>query len=65
MPFVLAALAVGHLIALHQEGSGNPLGINSRLDRVSFHPYYSLKDSYGIIMALVLLTVLVYFYQNM
>lgn len=47
MPFVLAALAVVHLIALHENGSNNPLGVESDIDKVPFHPYYSIKDIYG------------------
>ncbi|CAG8735855.1 5046_t:CDS:2, partial [Acaulospora colombiana] len=44
LPFVLAALAVMHLIALHVDASNNPLGISSKLDRVPFHPYFTFKD---------------------
>jgi len=47
LPFLLAALAVMHLIALHESGSGNMNGYTSNTDRVSFHPYYTFKDIFG------------------
>lgn len=47
LPFVLAGLAVVHLIALHENGSSNPLGIEAEIDKVPFHPYYSIKDLFG------------------
>jgi len=44
LPFILAALVIMHLLALHQDASGNPEGIASTSDRVRFHPYYTSKD---------------------
>lgn len=43
-PFLLAALSLAHLAALHQYGSTNPLGINAQTDLVDFYPYFYLKD---------------------
>ena len=41
LPFVLAALVLMHLIALHDSaGSGNPLGVSGNYDRLPFAPYY-------------------------
>jgi ubiquinol-cytochrome c reductase cytochrome b subunit len=41
LPFILAALALMHLIALHDSaGSGNPLGASGNYDRIPFAPYY-------------------------
>nr|ARH54544.1 cytochrome b [Ontholestes tessellatus] len=59
MPFIVAAMVMIHLLFLHQTGSNNPLGINSNIDKVPFHPYFSFKDLFGFIImifALVLLT---------
>lgn len=44
LPFILAALAAMHLLALHQDASNNPEGIASTSDRIRFHPYYTSKD---------------------
>ena len=40
LPFVLAALVVGHLIAVHIHGSNNPNGVTGHADRVGFYPYF-------------------------
>nr|YP_010954821.1 cytochrome b [Hemisodorcus macleayii]WMW30206.1 cytochrome b [Hemisodorcus macleayii] len=56
LPFIVAALVMIHLLFLHQTGSNNPLGTNSNIDKVPFHPYYSYKDIFGyIIMTSILM----------
>lgn len=47
MPFVLTALAVVHLISLHEHGSNNPLGVDGNIDKIPFHPYLTTKDAVG------------------
>jgi len=64
IPFVLAALAVIHIIALHEHGSNNPLGITANTDRIPFHPYYTIKDLAGFIVFFLLLALLVFYYPN-
>jgi len=64
LPFLLAALAVLHLIALHEHGSNNPLGVQSKADRVPFHPYYTFKDVAGFFVFFLLLAVIVFFAPN-
>nr|WRO45049.1 cytochrome b [Fissocantharis tridifformis] len=59
LPFIILAMAMVHLIFLHQTGSNNPLGTKSNLYKISFHPYFSFKDLVGflvMIMGLVILT---------
>nr|AML25957.1 cytochrome b [Staphylinidae sp. BMNH 1274222] len=58
MPFVVAALVMIHLLFLHQTGSNNPLGTNSNIDKIPFHPYFSFKDLFGFIMMVMILTLL-------
>nr|AYW52623.1 cytochrome b [Elateridae sp. JWH-2018] len=58
LPFVVAALSLVHLIFLHQTGSNNPLGTNSNIDKVPFHPYFSYKDLFGFIFMTMLLVTL-------
>ena len=43
LPFLLVALVIAHLIALHTHGSNNPNGIESTTDRYSMHPYLTFK----------------------
>lgn len=70
MPFALALLIMLHLVALRQNGSNNPdgieikdkLGANGRpLDGIPFHPYYTVKDIFGVGVFLILFCVVVFF----
>ena len=49
MPFLIVGVVGVHLMALHQHGSGNPIGIDTKgpQDSIPFHPYYTIKDLYG------------------
>ena len=65
LPFVLAALALMHLIALHDTvGSGNPLGISGNYDRLPFAPYFIFKDLITIFLFILVLSVFVFFMPN-
>nr|YP_009630816.1 cytochrome b [Notocrypta curvifascia]QBS14477.1 cytochrome b [Notocrypta curvifascia] len=57
-PFIILALSMIHLIFLHQTGSNNPLGINSNIDKIPFHPFFTYKDLIGIIILLLCLLML-------
>nr|UKE80175.1 cytochrome b [Pyrota palpalis] len=57
-PFIVAALVMIHLLFLHQTGSNNPLGTNSNIDKISFHPYFSFKDLLGFIIMIMTLVIL-------
>lgn len=63
-PFVVIALALVHLIFLHQTGSNNPLGTNSNIDKIPFHPYFTFKDLFGFNVTLIILTVLTLYNPN-
>lgn len=39
---------------LHKEGSRNRIGINSNLDKVKFHPYFSIKDTRFILIIIII-----------
>jgi len=65
LPFVLAALALMHLIALHDTvGSGNPLGISGNYDRLPFSPYFIFKDLITIFLFILVLSIFVFFMPN-
>nr|AAF15196.1 cytochrome b [Monticolomys koopmani] len=61
LPFIIAALAMVHLLFLHETGSNNPSGLNSDADKIPFHPYYTIKDILGIMMLILVLISLVLF----
>nr|AIY61930.1 cytochrome b [Cryptotermes secundus] len=58
MPFVIAALAMVHLLFLHQTGSNNPLGLKSDTDKIPFHPYFVTKDIVGFVILFTALSTL-------
>ncbi len=65
LPFVIAGLAVVHLIALHEHGSNNPLGVDGNIDKIPFHPYYSIKDLFGYLNFAIFFASFVYFAPNL
>ena len=64
LPFILAALAAMHLLALHEHGSSNPLGLSGNTDRLPFHPYFTFKDLVTIFLFLLVLGLMVFYAPN-
>jgi len=65
LPFVLAALALMHLIVLHDTaGSGNPLGVSGNYERIPFAPYFIFKDLITIFLFIFVLSLFVFFMPN-
>ena len=65
LPFVIAAVSLVHLAALHQEGSGNPLGIDASGDKIPMYPYFIVKDLLGIVVFIIFFSFFVYFSPNL
>ncbi|OGA19994.1 MAG: cytochrome B [Betaproteobacteria bacterium RIFCSPLOWO2_12_FULL_63_13] len=71
IPFVLAGLVAAHLLALHEVGSNNPDGIEIKdnkdpktgipLDGIPFHPYYTVKDVFGVAVFMFVFAIIVFF----
>ena len=65
LPFVLTALVLMHLIALHDiAGSNNPLGISGNYDRLPFAPYFIFKDIITVFIFILVLSLFVFFMPN-
>jgi ubiquinol-cytochrome c reductase cytochrome b subunit len=69
LPFVLAGVVGLHIWALHVPGNNNPVGIlipqeNHRTDTVPFHPYYTVKDGFAILVFLLMFAAFVFFNPN-
>jgi ubiquinol-cytochrome c reductase cytochrome b/c1 subunit len=66
LPFVIVGVVFLHVAALHVTGSNNPLGIEPKgpQDTVTFHPYYTVKDSVGLGVLLIIFAILVFFAPN-
>nr|QHD26855.1 cytochrome b [Dioryctria yiai] len=58
LPFIILMMTMIHLLFLHMMGSNNPLGINSNLDKIPFHPFFLFKDLIGFIIMIFLLVML-------
>nr|YP_010894896.1 cytochrome b [Phortica longipenis]WJW73409.1 cytochrome b [Phortica longipenis] len=65
LPFIVLAMTMIHLLFLHQTGSNNPMGINSNIDKIPFHPYFSFKDIVGFLVMIMALIMLVLINPNL
>ena len=66
LPFVIVALVMLHLVALHVHGSNNPKGIDvkSPKDTISFHPYYTVKDFFGFGVYFLIFAFFIFYEPN-
>jgi len=66
LPFAIVGVVALHLVALHQFGSNNPTGIDVKSDgdTIPFHPYYTVKDYFGLGVYLIIFAALVFFAPN-
>jgi ubiquinol-cytochrome c reductase cytochrome b subunit len=63
LPFVIVAVVALHVVALHVHGSNNPLGIDPKgpQDTVPFHPYYTMKDGFGVMCFMIVYAAFTFF----
>jgi len=66
LPFVIVGVVILHLIALHRFGSNNPIGIDvkGKQDTIPFHPYYTIKDLFGLSVFATIFAAAVFFFPN-
>jgi ubiquinol-cytochrome c reductase cytochrome b subunit len=66
LPFLIVGVVFLHVVALHITGSNNPLGIEPKgpQDTIPFHPYYTIKDSFGLVIFLIVFAFFVFFAPN-
>ena len=66
LPFIIFALVFLHLWALHVHKSNNPLGIDVKgpQDSIPFHPYYTVKDMFGLAVMMIVWLGFVFFAPN-
>jgi ubiquinol-cytochrome c reductase cytochrome b subunit len=65
LPFLLSALALVHMMTLHTNGSSNPLGISSNVDKLAMHPYFIFKDLVTILVFFLALAVIIFYLPNL
>lgn len=70
LPLAILGLVVAHILALHEVGSNNPDGVEIKKnkdadgnpkDGIPFHPYYTVKDSFGLIVFLIFFSVVLFY----
>lgn len=66
LPFVIFAVVFLHIWALHVTGSNNPLGIDVKgeQDTLPFHPYYTMKDTFGLLVFVTIFAMFVFWMPN-
>lgn len=64
LPFLIAALSGLHIAVLHINRSNNPIGVPSNNDTLPFHPYYTVKDVFGLLFFFFLFALVVFFFPN-
>nr|QXG19177.1 cytochrome b [Drosophila buzzatii] len=65
LPFIVLAMTMIHLLFLHQTGSNNPIGLNSNMDKIPFHPYFTYSDIVGFIIMIFALISLILINPNL
>ena len=73
LPLVLLVLVLLHLVALRENGSNNPDGIEIKAnkdengipkDGIPFHPYYTVKDIFGVGFFLLIFAFVIFFWPE-
>nr|YP_009673889.1 cytochrome b [Amblyomma javanense]QDC21277.1 cytochrome b [Amblyomma javanense] len=59
LPFILMFMMLIHIMLLHEKGSSNPLGVSLNIDKIPFHPYFSIKDFQGIMIFLIPFSIMI------
>nr|BCW91769.1 cytochrome b [Ixodes pavlovskyi] len=59
LPFILLLMVMIHIMMIHEKGSSNPLGLNLNIDKIPFHPYFTVKDILGCMMTLFFFSIIV------
>ncbi|MEM9669232.1 MAG: cytochrome b N-terminal domain-containing protein [Pseudomonadota bacterium] len=67
LPFMIAAVVILHIWALHVPGNNNPTGVevkDVKKDTVPFHPYYTVKDGFAIVVFMIIFSAFVFYMPN-
>ncbi|MGO9135517.1 MAG: cytochrome b [Methylovirgula sp.] len=66
LPFMIAAVVVLHIWALHVPGSNNPTGVEvkSEKDTLPFHPYFTMKDAFALVCFLIFYCWFIFYIPN-
>lgn len=62
LPFILLIIILVHILLLHEKGSRNPLGLSINIDKIPFHPYFTIKDIIGAVIIIIIFSIIVIIY---
>jgi len=65
LPFLIAGLVIIHIALLHKDGSNNPLGVDSIGDKISFYPYFYVKDLFSFLCFVFFFSIILFYYPNL
>ena len=63
-PFLIAGLSLIHLALLHKDGSNNPLGVDTSVDKIPFYPYFIAKDLFAFFVFILIFSIFVLYFPN-
>ena len=66
IPFIILGIVILHIWALHVPGNNNPTGLDvqSKKDTIPFHPYYTVKDAFALVVFMILFAYFIFFAPN-
>lgn len=64
LPFAIVGVVIIHIALLHKDGSNNPLGVDSSVDKITFFPYFYFKDLFSVFIFLVFFSIFAFFLPN-
>ena len=63
-PFLIAGMSLVHLALLHKDGSNNPLGVDTSVDKIPFYPYFFVKDLFAFFVFMFVFSFFVFYFPN-
>jgi ubiquinol-cytochrome c reductase cytochrome b subunit len=65
LPFVMVGVVLLHLLLLHKDGSSAPISDTTGVDKVTFYPYFFVKDLFAFFCYLLMFSILVFYCPNL
>ena len=66
LPFMIFGVVLLHVWAFHTTGNNNPSGVQpkTKQDTIPFHPYYTVKDLYAIVVFMIFFAWFAFYVPN-
>ena len=64
LPFIIFSLVILHISLLHKDGSNNPLGVDSSVDKIPFYPYFYIKDLFTSLFFISFFSLFLFYLPN-